>query len=319
MPEQSPDPGLRSVGSLVHDEMGHELEPDASELQLGAVISGPETDHIRRKGIGAVGWICVAWILVVLVVAVAGKHIPGVPDAKNDVGDPRLGWGAPGHVFGTDGQGRDVFALIVYGASASMFIGIVSVVMGFFVGGTLGLVAGYFKGRIGGVLGGVTDILLAYPQLVLALSIVTFLDNSVFWVTVALAIVSTPVLARIARAATLSWSEREFVVAARAQGAKHARVMIREILPNIVPAMLSIALLGVAVVIVAEAGLAIIGAGVNPDTITWGNIIESGRTDLFDAPNIVLAPSFVIFLTVLALNFLGDVLQAKFVVREGAL
>ena len=169
------------------------------------------------------------------------------------------------------------------------------------------------------MLGGITDILLAYPQLVLALSVVTFLGNSVFWVTVALAIVSIPVLSRISRASTLSWAEREFVVAARAQGAKHGRVMIREILPNVLPAMLSIALLGVAVVIVAEAGLAIIGAGVNPEKITWGNVIQSGISDLTDAPNIVLAPSFVIFITVMALNFLGDVLRSKFDVRESAL
>ena len=110
-------------------------------------------------------------------------------------------------------------------------------------------------------------------------------------VTIGLAIVSIPVLARIARASTLSWSEREFVLASRAQGAKHARIMWREILPNVLPAMFSIALLGVAVVIVAEGGLAIIGAGVKPDVVTWGNVIVSGRDDLVDAPHIVLSVS----------------------------
>jgi peptide/nickel transport system permease protein len=319
MPEPSPESRRDAASTLVDEEHARPLTPDATALHLDAVTSGPETGRIKRKGLGVSGWLCIAWLALIVFLAFFGKHLPGVPNPTQDVGNPRLGWGATGHIFGTDGQGRDVFALILYGASSSMFIGVVSVLAGFLVGGVLGIVAGYFKGRIGGVLGGLTDILLAYPQLVLAISIVTFLDHTVLWVTLALAIVSTPVLARIARAATLSWSEREFVVAARAQGAKHGRVMVREILPNVIPAMLSIALLGVAVVIVAEAGLAIVGAGVNPDTITWGNVIESGRTDLFDAPNIVLAPSLVIFVTVMALNFLGDVLRAKFDVRESAL
>jgi len=320
MPAPSPEHGRDEVTALVDDEVRHhELEPDATELEFGAVETGPEADHIRTHGIGVVGWLCVAWMALILFLAFFGHLLPGIPDPTNDVGTPRLGWGASGHIFGTDGQGRDVLSLIVNGTYNSMFIGIVSVVLGFVVGGVLGIVAGYFKGAVGGVLGGLTDILLAYPQLVLALSVVTFLGNSVFWVTFALAIVSTPVLARISRASTLSWAEREFVVAARAQGAKHGRIMIREILPNVLPAMLSISLLGVAVVIVAEAGLAIIGAGVNPSTITWGNTIQAGITDINDAPNIVLAPSIVIFITVVALNFLGDVLRAKFDVRESAL
>jgi peptide/nickel transport system permease protein len=319
MPEPSPDRDTESVGTLVDRERSLDLTPDATELQFGAIASGPEDGRIRRKGIGVVGWLCVAWLLLVLFMCFFGHLIPGIPDPTNDVTTPRLGWGASGHPFGTDGGGRDVLSLVVNGAYNSMYIGIVSVFFGFVVGGILGIVAGYFKGAIGGVLGGLTDILLAYPQLVLALSVVTFLGNSVFWVTFALAIVSTPVLARISRASTLTWSEREFVVAARAQGAKHGRVMVREILPNVLPAMLSISLLGVAVVIVAEAGLAIIGAGVNPATVTWGNTIQVGISDINDAPNIVLAPSIVIFLTVVALNFLGDVLRAKFDVRESAL
>ena len=251
--------------------------------------------------------------------AVTGQSIPGLPDPQNDVGDFKLGMFSPGHVLGTDSSGKDVLSLVVNGASASLAIGVFSIVIGFTVGGLFGILAGYFKGKVGAVLGSTTDILLAFPPLVLAISIVTFLGNSIWWVIVALAIVSVPVLARIARAATLSWAEREFVTAARAQGAKHARVMLRELVPNVLPAMLSIALLGVAVVIVAEAGLAIVGAGVDPDTITWGAIINSGRQDITEAPHIVLIPSFIIFVTVMSLNYLGDALRAKFDVRESAL
>ena len=320
MPEQSPDAGHDLGTALARDDLHRIAPPDAASTMFAAVEAGPEAEgRFKAKRIGIGGWLAVVWLVLIAFTAIAGPYLPWIPDPRNDVGDLRLGWFATGHVFGTDGSGQDVFSLVVNGTRNSMIIGVFSVLIGFIIGGVLGVVAGYFKGRIGGVLGGVTDILLAYPQLVLALSVVTFLGNSVYWVTVALAIVSTPLLARISRAATLTWSEREFVVAARAQGAKHGRVMIREILPNVLPAMVSIALLGIAVVIVAEAGLAIIGAGVNPDTITWGNIIEAGRSDLTEAPNIVLAPSLVIFVTVLALNYLGDVLRAKFDVRESAL
>jgi peptide/nickel transport system permease protein len=323
MPEQLPDePGRDLVATMVGDEVAHDVAPDASSVYMAAVESNPSVQRRRLRGggwLGIGGWLSLIWLVIILLTAVFGPYFPGVSNPTEVVGDLRLGWFASGHVFGTDGQGRDVLNLIIYGTRNSMIIGVFSVMFGFIVGGVIGVVAGYFKGRIGGALGALTDILLAYPQLVLALSVVRFLGDSVWLVTFALGIVSTPVLSRIARASTLSWSEREFVVAARAQGAKHGRVMMREIVPNVLPAMLSIALLGIAVVIIAEAGLAIVGAGVNPDVITWGNIIEAGRSDLTDAPNIVLAPSIVIFITVLALNYLGDVLRARFDVRESAL
>ncbi len=319
MPEQSPEAGRDLVGALVRDEQAHDLAPDAFTVRAAAIESGPLADGMsakKRLGIGA--WLAIAWLVVIFGSAILA---PVLPVDRANVADPAVARQAPSldHPLGVDSNGHDMVSRIVWGARNSLFIAVVSVVFGFLLGAFLGVLAGYFRGTIGSVLGSVTDILLAFPQLVLALSIVTFLGHTVFNVTVALAIVSTPVLARIARASTLSWSEREFVIAARAQGAKHGRVMLREVVPNILPAMFSIALLGVAVVIVAEAGLAIIGAGVKPSVVTWGNTIVSGASDLSDAPHIALAPSFVIFLTVLSLNLLGDVIRARFDVRESAL
>lgn len=321
MPEQSPDGGQDVATALARDEAASPAFPNPTALAIAAVEADP--GRSKTKGIGFGGWLCVIWLALLIVIAIAGfvtgQKIPGLPDPKNDVGDFKVDMFASGHFFGTDSSGQDVLSLVVNGTSASMFIGFFSVLAGFAVGGLFGILAGYFKGRVGAVLGSTTDILLAFPPLVLAISIVNFLGNSLFWVTMALAIVSVPVLSRIARAATLSWAEREFVTAARAQGAKHGRVMIKELVPNVLPAMLSIALLGIAVVIVAEAGLAIVGAGVDKATITWGSIINDGRGDISSAPHIVLIPSFIIFLTVMALNYLGDALRAKFDVRESGL
>ncbi len=318
MPAPSPDAGEEIVGELLHDERRHDLPVDEPSLTFAAVEAGVIPGRKRGQGLGIGAWLAIIWLVLLFVGAVGA---PLLPIDSATAADPSVARQSPSldHPMGVDGGGKDVLSQVIWGSWNSLRIATVAVFLGFMVGGVLGVVAGYFRGRIGGFLGAITDIFLAFPQLVLALSIVTFLGHTVFWVTFALAIVSTPVLARIARASTLSWSEREFVLASRAQGAKHGRVMLREVLPNILPAMFSIALLGVAVVIVAEAGLAVIGAGVKPDVVTWGNIIARGATELRDAPHIALSPSLVIFLTVLSLNYLGDVVRSRFDVRESAL
>ena len=162
-------------------------------------------------------------------------------------------------------------------------------------------------------------MMLSVPALILALAFTVFLGPEVRNMILALGLVAIPQLGRITRANTLAWSEREFVLAARAQGARNGRIIVREILPNVLPAMFSIALLGVGVAIVAEGGLSLLGAGVKTGTITWGTMIVAGRSDLEVTPWVVLAPATAIFLTVLALNFLGDAIRARFDVREAAL
>jgi peptide/nickel transport system permease protein len=316
-----PEPPRSPAESILLDEETVGLPPDEAILQIAAVESGPETEgKSQKKRLGFGAWLAIFWLGLLIGSAILAPVLP-IPDPVNDATPAAEYKAGPSleHPFGVDTTGLDVFSRVIWGTRNSLSIAFVSIALGFLLGGAAGLVGGYFRGRIGGVIGSLMDILLAFPQLVLALSIVTFLGRSVFNVTLALAIVSTPILSRIARASTLSWSEREFVLACRAQGGKHGRVMIKEILPNVLPAMFSVALLGVAVVVVAEGGLAIIGAGVKPDIVTWGNIIVAGQGELRDAPHIVLFPSFVIFFTVLALNFLGDVVRARFDVRESAL
>ena len=218
-----------------------------------------------------------------------------------------------------------MLSLLVWGARPSLVIGFGSIAIGFVIGGILGLISGYFRGLVGELIGGLFDIMLAIPAVILALAIVAATSASVTEntgshitnVTVALAIVSVPILGRITRASALSWSEREFVLAARAQGASHFRIMARELLPNVLPAMFSIAVLGIAVAIVAEGALAILGAGVNAaSTPSWGNIIVGGQGSLSEASHIVIEASIAIFLTVLSLNHLGDAIRARFDVQE---
>ncbi len=317
MRDPLPDHGEELI-HLMHDSEARSDVPADSVTQHFAAVSAG-TFKAKRRGLPVGAWIAIAWMAILILAAVLAPVLP-IPDPINDANPLKAAQGPTlDHIFGLDGNGRDVFSRIIWGARNSLFIAFAAVITGFIIGGALGLISGYFKGRIGGVLGALTDILLAFPQLVLALAVVSFLGRTVFNVTMALAIVSIPILARITRASALSWSERDFVTAARAQGAGHVRTMLREILPNVLPAMLSIALLGIAVAIVAEASLSLVGAGVKPDVTTWGNVIFSGQAYIRDAPSMVLFPSMVIFFTVYALNYLGDVLRATFDVRESAL
>lgn len=300
------------------------LEP----VDLVGAVEGVPTAGMavkaRRLGVG--GILAIAWLVIVTAAALLAPVLP-LDDPNDTIASiARRGPGTDGHILGGDGLGRDLLSRVVWGSRASLLLSVSAVALGLVVGGFLGLVAGYFRGRSDTLLTGVFDVLLSFPQLILALTLVTVFAGAgvssgrrMLWLILALGIVSIPVLARITRANTLSWSQREFVMAARAMGARNRSIMFGEVLPNVLPAMFSIALLGVAVVIVAEGGLSLLGVGVQLPTPSWGNIIAEGRADLRNSPHIVLVPTIAIFLTVLALNYLGDVVRARFDVRESAL
>lgn len=295
----------------------------------GAPVTEPieqiETSPTRKLGV--VGWFSILWLGGITLAALLAPWLPLPDPDRSHLEIVRIGPVQPGHLLGGDGNGRDMLARVIFGARASLWISVGAVTAGFVVGGLLGLLAGYFRGRVDAVLSTVFNVLLSVPALVLALSLVAVFASAeqdvsngrkMGVIIAALAIVTVPLIARIARASTLAWSEREFVKAAEVLGAGHVRIMLREVLPNVLPAMVSIALLGVAVAIVAEGSLALLGVGV-ADVPTWGNMIAFGRADLARAPHVVAIPSIAIFLTVLALNYLGDVVRARFDVKEGGL
>ncbi len=289
----------------------------------------------QRLGIGA--WLALLWMAVVIL---GGIFIPMIihSNAINNLGAGNSSRGlfkVSGHPLGFDRNGDDMLLNLAKGARNSMIVSVGAVTIGLLIGGTLGLIAGYYKRAVDGVLTTFFNTLLAIPQFVLALSLVTVFATTAIdsngnqsppssirrtvVLIFALGVVSIPILARITRANSLQWSQREFVLAARAQGATNRRVMIREVLPNVLPAMFSIALLAIAVVIVAEGGLSILGVGVLPPAVSWGNMIAGTRSDLITLPYELFEPIACIFLTVLSLNYLGDIVRARSDVRESAL
>jgi peptide/nickel transport system permease protein len=239
-------------------------------------------------------------------------RLPGAPE--------RAGW------FGTDRNGYDVFSRAVYGARISLMIGVLSITFGLLIGGTLGLLSGYYRGAVDRVTDNTMNIMLAFPALLLAIFIVSFFNSPdstnqastrpVWPIILALSLLSIPPLTRLVRANTLVYAQREFVLAARSVGAKGRRVLFREILPNVVPSMISFALTGLALLIVAEGALAYLGLSVEAPTPTWGKMIFAGKDRLQQAWWISLMPAAVLFVTILSINLIGDVLAERFNVRD---
>lgn len=284
------------------------------------------TGRRAKKGIGVMAWLAIIWLVGLFILSVIA---PILPIPKPTTVFPEIARQGPSlkHPFGGDVIGRDVFSRVVYGTRSSFIVGFGSIAVGMLVGGLLGLVTGFFRGKVDSFLTPLMNVLLAIPQFILALSLVTVLATGgdvsstrrLIVVVFGLGIVSIPLLGRITRANTLAWSEREFVLASKAMGAKSWRIMVRDVLPNVVPAMLAIAFLGVGIAIVAEGGLSLFGVGVQLPTPSWGNIISEGQSQMRRAPHIVLFASLVLFVTVMALNYLGDVVTRKFGVKESML
>lgn len=223
------------------------------------------------------------------------------------------------HWLGTDSAGRDTFSRIVSGAQVALLVGVVAVGVGMLLGTLIGMIAGYFRGATEGIMMTVVDIALAFPALILAIAIVAFRGQSLFNVCFAIAVVATPGFARLSRSAALTFSEREFVMAARVMGASHRRIIFRELLPNVALPVIAFYLLAVAIAIVAEGGLAFLGLSVPPPRPSWGTMIQDGYNVINDSPFVVMVPSMVMFITVLAFNYIGDRFRERFDVKEAAL
>jgi len=283
---------------------------------LDVEVEQAATTPARRGRL--VFWLAVAWIAIVASAAIAADWLPLTSPSEMDLLARRAGPGAD-HWLGTDALGRDILSRLVFGARISLTIGLIAPMLGLVIGGGLGMLAGYFQGWLETLVVGSIDVLLAFPPLVLALAITTYLGQSVLNITITLGILSIPALTRVARAATMTFAERDFVTAARALGAGHGRILMRELLPNIALPLIAFFLLAVAVIIVVEGALSFLGLGVPPPTPSWGGMIAEGRDSLDTAPSIAFLPAGTMFLTVLAFNMVGDRLRALTDPRPGAL
>jgi len=288
-----------------HQAAANFLEPTATE----------EDVQFRRRRLGFLFWASVVWLGLLVLSAVFADWLPLKDPNKTFAGVARQGPSAA-HWFGADNIGHDVFARTIYGARRSLVISTTATAIGMLVGGALGLVSGFYRRGIDSSVSAIVTILLSIPGLVLLVALVTFFappgsssaGKETFWV----------IVARITRGQTLVWSDRDFVLASRTLGARSKRMMFREVMPNVVPAMFSFAFLLLATLIILEASLAFFGVG-DVTGVSWGIMIQNGRSQLDRTPHMVLFPAIFMFLTILALNFIGDSVRTRFDVREGGI
>lgn len=213
------------------------------------------------------------------------------------------------HILGTDGNGRDYLSRLMYGARISMLSGLGSVSLAVAIGAALGLVAGFYGRWIDSLIMRCMDVLLAFPSLLLAITIVTVLGKGLFNAVIAISIVTIPIYARVVRASVLTVREQEFVTADRALGVSSRRILLHRVLPNSMTPLVVQATLGIATAVLEIAALSFLGLGVQPPGAEWGSMLAAERQQLITSPHLVIAPGVLIMLNVLGFNLVGDGLR----------
>ncbi|MBE9604433.1 ABC transporter permease [Acetobacteraceae bacterium H6797] len=270
--------------------------PSAFRRAMGKMLKNPTTL------IGAI--IC----LVIALAAILAPWIAPYDPIDQNIIDKLVG-PSPEYWLGTDQFGRDILSRLLWGARISLIVSLGAIAIAMVIGGFIGLVSGYVGGRTDRFIMQVMDVLLSFPSLILGLIVVALLGPDLINLVVAIALTAIAPFARIARAPTLALKERAFVEAGKALGYSHLRIMLRHILPNILPEVLVMASLWMATAVRVEASLSFIGLGVKPPTATWGGMTRDGFENILDSPWLAVFPGLAILLLVLGLNMVGDGLR----------
>lgn len=272
--------------------------------------------------------ISAAWVSIVLFFVVTGSFLPLTDPTEYDPDAQGVGLFSSGHLLGTDINGYDLLSNVINGARISILIALISVGIGGLIGSAIGIGSAYVRGKLDIAVNLFFNILLSIPNLVLGLALVAILATSVdpsipidpnrrvFIIIFSLTVVIIPILGRIARGATLSWVNREFIVAARSMGMKDRHIIFKHIVPNVLPAIYAVIFLAIGVVIVAEGALSLLGVGII-DGVSWGAMIGRVAGDFTYAPQSMYVPVIVLALTVIAFNQIGDHLRSQLDSREG--
>lgn len=281
-------------------------------LKVGvSTILASRGSKVTVSTVLAIGWVVIVVGLAVFVdlLPIKESSDPSVTLLEPVMATPNL---FSAHPLGTDRHGLDILGGLAYGARVSLIVGLGATVLGGLVGIAIGLTAGYVRGWTDRITSVITDAMLAFPALILLLAVVAVLKPSVLVVTCALALLTVPSFVRLARANTMSLSHSEFVLNARALGARRSRVLIRELFPNVIWPLMSYSVIVVSAMIVAEAALSYLGLSIQRPNPTWGNMIAAGQDSFQRYPHLVLVPGIAMFLTVLALNAIGEHLLARY-------
>ena len=250
-------------------------------------------------------------LVIVVAAAICATWIAPYSPTRQDFRVERQAPSAQ-HLMGTDEFGRDMLSRIIWGAQASLEAGLVAATIALVLGVSLGMVGAFYGGRTDDVLMRAMDVILAFPYILLAITIVAILGPGLINAMIAIGIVYIPLYARVARGSVLSVRARDYVEAARALGASDARVMLQHVLPNTIAPVIVTMTLCIGTAIIDTAGLSFLGLGTQPPTPDWGNMLSAGRSYVIDSPWIATFPGVAILVTVLAFNLMGDALRDAF-------
>jgi peptide/nickel transport system permease protein len=262
----------------------------------------------RAFNANATSWIGLWLFVVIVVMAIVAPWLSSHDPLAQDVTE-KLAAPSASHIFGTDEFGRDTWARLVHGARLSLLIGIASTALALVLGSVIGILAGWYGGRLDAFMMQVMDVLLAFPSLILGMIVVAVLGPSLINIILAIALTSIAPFARIARAPTIAIKQREFIEACRALGFSTPRILARHVLPNVFAEILVLGSLWLANAIRTEASLAFIGLGLRPPTPTWGGMIRQGFENILDSAWLAVVPSLAVLIVIFALNLLGDGLR----------
>jgi peptide/nickel transport system permease protein len=319
MPDDRELTGTHASGQLLKNQLPGIAATD--ELVVSRQSETLDSDDILvRRPLGLLFWLAMGWVGLVVVLAIVANLLPlPGPDFQNYSAinaHPSIH-----HLLGTDDLGRDLLSRLIFGARVSLIVGFGAVAIGMGVGGTLGLISGYRGGRLDLGLNAASFVLLACTAIVAVIAVVAFWGSTLPKITLIIGVAVMPLMYRVVRASSLSFANRDFVVAARTLGATSRRIVFREILPNVIPVAITFGLITVAGVIVLEGSLAFLGLSVPLPTASWGNMIAEGSSNgnLQTNPYIMLWPVVAMFLLLLSINLIGDRLRQRFDIREGLL
>ncbi len=300
--------------------MSSVITDDLAEIKE-EVAADAAADRTTKKKLGVFFWVCASFIVIVALLATFASLLPLPNPNLGNYSSVQNGGPSWSHLLGTDDLYRDILSRLIYGARVSLVVGFGGALIGLVLGGVPAMISAYRRGRVDTVLNTTSYVFLAFPAIVAVIAIVSFWGHTLWKITLIIGIFAAPLIFRVVRASTLSYATRDFVLAAKALGASDTRILTREILPNIMPTVVSFGLIAVATIIVLEGSLAFLGLSVQPPTPSWGNMLNEGSSLLTGAkgqtnPWLVIFPATAMFLLLFCLNVVADKLRAYFDVTE---
>jgi peptide/nickel transport system permease protein len=297
---------------------------DAEIVLPGATADEPAVDEQRelleapKKPLGIFFWCCVGWLVLLALATIFASFLHLDPPNFPYNNAPFYTNAPPSlaHWLGTDENGRDVLSRLVYGGRVSLVIGLGGTAIGIFTGGILGMLSAYVRGRLDAVMSFVAYVFLAFPAIIAVLCLLFFWGRSEFHIVVILGAFSVPFIFRVVRAATLGCATKEYVTAAKSQGATARRVIAKEIFPNIIPSLIAYTVFTFGGIITTEGALGFLGLSVPSPEASWGNMIGGASSNPTATLAYVFAPAIALFLTLLALNFAGERIRLRFDTNE---